>query len=51
VKGPIPTGRATCWRPWKTFIRRYAPPNERASFWRAERALDVLRRQTEPRWS
>lgn len=33
------------------FIRRYAQPGDHANFWRAERALDVLRRQTEPRWS
>lgn len=32
------------------FIRRYQS-GEDGGFWRAERALDVLRRQTEPRWS
>lgn len=31
------------------FIRRYQADTD--SFWRAEHALDVLRRQTEPRWS
>ena len=32
------------------FIRRYQN-GEDGGFWRAERALEVLRRQTEPRWS
>jgi len=33
------------------FIRRYQNKEVDGAFWRAERALDVLRRQTEPRWS
>ena len=33
------------------FMRRYQNAGGDGSFWKAERALDVLRRQTEPRWS
>lgn len=33
------------------FIRRYQDTDGEGVFWKAERALDVLRRQTEPRWS